>query len=280
MPIGGALTLSSDRTYTEAVSQQVDMSTAGAEPVARKIVVMLRKGGSGKTTTAVNLATALHCAGRRTLLIDLDPQANATLAVGIDPLGLTKHIGHLFTTIDTKLDEVVTLTTFGLAVLPAHPDLARTEAGMKVTQIGMLRGLLDPLEPTYDAIVIDTPPSESYLTVNALAAADEAIIPLQAHYLAMQGLAQALAQIEQVRRGLNPRLRVAGILPVMVNARTRISRLVLDEVGRRYPELLYPLSVDFSVKHIEASLAGEPIVVLDPTHQGAVAYRQLAEWFA
>jgi chromosome partitioning protein len=247
--------------------------------MARTITVTLRKGGSGKTTTAVNLATALHRSGRRTLLVDLDPQANATLAVGIDPLGLAKHVDHLFTTIDTQPGDVVVRTAFGLPLLPAHPDLARTEAGMKATQVGMLRGLLDPLRPEYDVVVIDTPPSESYLTVNALAAADEVIIPLQAHYLAMQGLAQAITQVEQVKRGLNPPLRVAGILPVMVNARTRISRLVLDEVGRTYPDLLLPLGVDFSVRHIEASLAGEPIVLLDPSHQGAVAYQQLAERF-
>jgi chromosome partitioning protein len=247
--------------------------------MARKIAVTLRKGGSGKTTTAINLATALHQRGDRVLLLDLDPQANATLAVGIDPLALTKHVDQLFTTIDTDPSDVITPAPFGLPVLPAHPDLARTEAGMKATQVGMLRGLLEPLESRYDIIVIDTPPSESYLTVNALAAADEVIIPLQAHYLAMQGLAQALTQVEQVRRGLNPRLRVAGILPVMVNARTKISRLVLEEVAQTYPELLYPISIDFSVKHIEASLAGEPIVVLDPAHQGALAYQVLAEMF-
>lgn len=247
--------------------------------MARKIAVTLRKGGSGKTTTAINVATALHQHGARVLLIDLDPQANATLAVGIDPLALTAHVDHLFTRIDTEPQDVVTHTLFGLPVLPSHPDLAQTEAGMKATQVGMLRGILEALEPKFDVIVIDTPPSESYLTVNALAAADEVIIPLQAHYLAMQGLAQALTQVEQVKRGLNPKLHVAGILPVMVNARTKISRLVLEEVARNYPELLYPISIDFSVKHIEASLAGEPIVVSDPGHQGAVAYQQLAERF-
>jgi chromosome partitioning protein len=247
--------------------------------MARKIAITLRKGGSGKTTTAINLAAALHALGQRALLLDLDPQANATLAVGLDPLALTRHVNHLFTTIDTPASAVIATTAFGLSVVPSHPDLASTEAGMKATQIGMLRGLLEPLDAAFDVIVIDTPPSESYLTVNALAAANEVIIPLQAHYLAMQGLAQALTQVEQVQRGLNPTLRVAGILPVMVNARTKISRLVLDEVGRTYPKILYPISIDFSIRHVEASLAGEPIVVLDPTHQGAIAYQQLAERF-
>ena len=108
---------------------------------------------------------------------------------------------------------MVTQTAFGLSILPSHPDLALTESGMKATQVGMLRGLLAPLENSYEVIVLDTPPSESYLTMNALAAADEVIIPLQAHYLALQGLAQALTQVDQVRNGLNPQLKVAGILP-------------------------------------------------------------------
>lgn len=241
------------------------------------IAVTLRKGGSGKTTTAVNLATALHKKGKRTLLVDLDPQANATISVGIDPLKLSKHINTLFTDINANITEAVIKTSFGLPLLPSHPDLAQTEAGMRATQIGLLKGLLDPIKNDFDFIVIDTPPAESYLTVNAMAVADEIIIPLQCHYLALRGLQDALQEIDQVRQGLNPSLKVAGILPTMVNNRTNIAKTVLEAVTEAYSGLLYPFQVDFSIKHAEATLAGLPIVIYDPTHQGSLAYLQLAD---
>lgn len=245
--------------------------------MAKKIAVSLRKGGSGKTTTAVNLATALHLRGKKTLLIDLDPQANATISVGIDPLSLTKHINTLFTDINTKTEEVIIKTSFGLPILPSHPDLADTEAGMRATQIGLLKGLLEPIDGLFDYIVIDTPPAESYLTVNAMAVADEILIPLQAHYLAMRGLQEAMQEIEEVKKGLNPKLKVAGILPTMVSNRTNIAKTVLEAVTEAYRSLLYPFQVDFSIKHAEATLAGLPIVIYDPKHQGSLVYMQLAD---
>lgn len=244
--------------------------------MARIIAVTLRKGGSGKTTTAVNLATALHKKGKRTLLVDLDPQANATISVGINPLKLSKHINTLFTDINAKINEAIIKTSFGLPLLPSHPDLADTEAGMRATQIGLLKGLLEPIKDKFDFIVIDTPPAESYLTVNAMAVADEIIIPLQAHYLAMRGLQDAIEEIDQVRQGLNPSLKIAGILPTMVNNRTNIAKTVLEAVTESYGSYLYPFQVDFSIKHSEATLAGLPIVLYDPTHQGSLAYTQLA----
>lgn len=241
------------------------------------IAVTLRKGGSGKTTTSINLATALHLKGKRTLLVDLDPQANATISVGIDPLSLQKHINTLFTDIHADIKDAIIKTSFGLPILPSHPDLAQTEAGMRATQIGLLKGLLEPIKGNYDFIVIDTPPAESYLTVNAMAVADEIIIPLQAHYLAMRGLQDALEEIDQVRQGLNPSLKIAGILPTMVSNRTNVAKTVLEAVTETYGRYLYPFQIDFSIRHAEASLAGLPIVVYDPKHQGSIVYMQLAD---
>ncbi|PJC32750.1 hypothetical protein CO049_02060 [Candidatus Roizmanbacteria bacterium CG_4_9_14_0_2_um_filter_36_12] len=247
--------------------------------MAKKIAVILRKGGSGKTTTAVNLATALLKKGKRVLLIDLDPQANATISVGVDPMTLKKHINTLFIDINTQAKDIIVKTSFNLDLLPAHPDLADTEAGLRATQVGLLKGMLEPLDDLYDFIIIDTPPSESYLTVNALAVADEVLIPLQTHFLAMKGLQNVLDEVEQVRHGLNPHLKVAGILPTMVNQRTNISKTVLDAVRKQYKELVYPIKIDFSIRHTESSLAGLPIVLYDPKHQGSEAYYKLAKLF-
>ncbi len=247
--------------------------------MAHIIAITLRKGGSGKTTTAINLATALHQCGRRVLLVDLDPQANATISVGIDPLALTKHINSLFVDYHVQPPEVIVRSDFGLSLLPSHPDLAETEAGMRSAQVGLLRDILEPLVDDYDYMVVDTPPSESHLTVNALVATDEVIIPLQAHYLAMRGLEEVMREIDDVRHGLNPKIKIAGILPTMVNARTNIARTVLETVKKEYGELVYPFQIDFSIRHTEASLAGVPIVLYDAAHQGAQAYKQLAQTF-
>lgn len=245
--------------------------------MARKIAVSLRKGGSGKTTTAVNLAEALRQKGQQVLLVDLDPQANATISVGIHPGSLKKHINSLFTDINARIEEVIIVTKFGMPLLPSHPDLAKTEAGMHASQIGMLKSILGSIEDKFDFIIIDTPPSESYLTVNALVYIDEIIIPLQAHYLAMRGLEDMLAEIIKVKQGLNPGIRLAGILPTMVSNRTNIAKTILESVQKAYGEFMYPFQVDFSVRHTEASLAGLPILCYEPTHQGSIAYRKLAE---
>jgi chromosome partitioning protein len=213
------------------------------------------------------------------LLVDLDPQANATLAVGIDPKTLQRNINHLFTDISLHPKDVIVKTSFGLDILPSHPDLSNTETGMQATQLGVVRSLLAPLEKNYDFIILDTPPAKSYLAVSAVVAADEVLLPLQVHYLALQGLGETLDEIEQIRKGLNPQLKVSGVLPVMYNKYTNIGKAILDELKEKYAKLVYSFEVDFSVRHIEASVEGLPIVLYDPSHQGAIAYMKLADTF-
>jgi chromosome partitioning protein len=251
--------------------------------MARKIAVRIKKGGGNKSTAAINLATALHVKGKskslKVLLVDLDPQANATLAVGIDPKTLKKNINHLFTDISVHPKDVIVKTSFGLDILPSHPDLSNTETGMQATQLGVIRSLLAPLERHYDFMILDTPPAKSYLAVSAVVAADEVLLPLQVHYLALQGLGETLDEIDQIRKGLNPHIKVAGVLPVMYNKYTNIGKAILDELKEKHATLVYPFEVDFSVRHIEASVAGLPIVLYDPGHQGAIAYNKLADTF-
>ncbi len=245
--------------------------------MVRKLAVAMRKGGSGKTTTTVNLAAGLAVLGKRVLLIDLDPQANATSALGIDPGQSVPHIHDLLANSSIDPHSATYKFNWGLDVIASHVDLAKLESGMKPTDVHALKTLLTPLENEYDYILVDTPPSESMLTASALTFANEIVIPLQAHFFAMEGLAQAMDQVEKVKQGLNKDIRVIGILPTMVNARTNISRTVIDSASEAYPDLVYPFSVDYSVRHPEATLAGVPIVISDPNHNGAIAYKKLAE---
>jgi chromosome partitioning protein len=245
--------------------------------MAKKIVVSMYKGGSGKTTTTINLAAAIHQMGKRVLLVDLDPQANATAGVGVNPLAPERNASHMFTTSDVGPREVIVKSPHGFDVIPSHIALAAAEGGMKASAVLMLKSLLAAVDADYDVIIADTAPGEGLLTVQALAWADSVLIPLQVHYWAMDGLQSTMDQIEKVREGLNPNLRVEGILPVMVMPRTTLAREVLQAVQKEYPRELFTQQVDFSIKHPTVAVEGAPIVIADPSHPGAVTYRVIAE---
>lgn len=245
--------------------------------MSKILTIAIRKGGSGKTTTAVNLAAGLQYMGHKTLLVDLDQSANATMHVGINPYTLTRSINTLFTDIGARPQSVVQVTDFGLSVLPATSDLEKTEAGMTATQIGVLKPILDELDEDYEFIIIDTPPSHSYLSISALVASHYALIPLEPHFLAMDGLAKIMDDIDQVKKGLNKDLSVVGIAPVKVQEHTNLAQSVLKQVQAEYPNKLLPVKVRFSIKIAEAALYGKPVYAYAPQNEGAREYAALSE---
>ena len=197
--------------------------------MSKILTVAIRKGESGKTTTAVNVASALQLTGHRTLLVDLDQSAYATMHVGINPYTLTRSMHTLFTDFTASPESVLQVTSFGLSVLPVTGALEDIEAGMKASQIGALKPILSAVADQFEYIVIDTPPSHIYLSLSALVASDYVLIPLEPHYLAMDGLAKILNDIDQVKRGLNPKLTLLGIVPVKVQERTNIAQMISCE---------------------------------------------------
>lgn len=253
--------------------------------MATIISVPLRKGGSGKTTTAVNVATGLQIRGYRVLLVDLDDQANATMCVGINPFALKHSVGTLLTDIAVQPHDVIVTTDFGLSVLPATQELENVAAGMTATSVYALKPIFETLANDYDYIIVDTQPGHSYLSLSALVASNYALIPLQAHYLAMEGLARIIEDIHRVQhgdipnswRGPNPYLRVLGIVPCMVQQNTNVSQLVIDKVRSDYPDLVLPIEIKLSISFVNVSLEGKPLVIADPKHPGARAYMDLVD---
>ncbi len=239
--------------------------------------IVIRKGGSGKTTTAVNLTQALLQRRRRVLLVDLDPQGDSTKHVGLRPRQLHQSINTLFTKIGVDPHDIVQTTEYGLSIMPANRDLEETDRSMKATQVGLLKPIIEALAEDYEYIIIDTRPAESYLTFNALFASTHALIPMQTEYFAMDGLVDTLKDISDVKRGLNPSLTLVGILPTQVRATTNLAKTVLEEVGQEYHQLILPVSIRHSVKLGEAAYAGMPGLLYAPESEAAKDYIRLAE---
>ena len=246
--------------------------------MAKVVAIVNQKGGVGKTTTCVNLAAALKAKGLRVLLCDFDPQANATSGMGVDKTRSNGVYDVLINGVETE--KAIVTTPYG-DVLPSSKALAG--AGVEMIDMEerqfLLRKALEQVAERYDYIIIDCPPSLELLTLNALGAADSLLVPLQGEYCALEGLSDRMGTVRIVRRGLNPKLEIEGVLLTMFDGRTNLAIQVAQESKRCFPGKVYSAVIPRNIRLSEAPSHGKPINAYDRTCRGAEAYGAVAEEF-
>ncbi len=246
--------------------------------MGRIIAVANQKGGVGKTTTAVNLSACLAEAGKRVLLVDVDPQGNATSGLGIERKLLASSVYELLLEDMSPVQVMVQTVVKGLWVVPATIDLAGAEIELvpRISRENRLKRAFQGVRGDFDFVIIDCPPSLGLLTINALTAADSILIPIQCEYYALEGLTQLMETFKLVREALNPNLEVEGVVLTMFDGRTNLSIQVVDDVKKYFKGKVYKSIITRNVRLSEAPSHGQPITVYDPRSKGAEAYQELA----
>jgi chromosome partitioning protein len=267
----GAADAATEATVVEAAG--------GRYALPRVIAIANQKGGVGKTTTTINVGAALAELGQRVLIVDIDPQANASTGLGIENRGLETSMYHVLMH-EVPLENCIEPTDVkGLFVAPASLDLAGAEIELvpAFSRETRLRRSIEAVLEQFDYVLIDCPPSLGLLTVNGLSAAQEVLVPIQCEYYALEGLGQLLRNVDLVRRNLNPQLHVSTIVCVMYDARTKLADQVVTEVRDHFGDKVVNTVVPRSVRLSEAPSFGQPITTFDPRSRGALAYRDVAK---
>ena len=246
--------------------------------MGRIIAIANQKGGVGKTTTSINLSSSLAAEGKKVLLVDIDPQGNATSGVGIIKQTLENTVYELFLGETTISECLVNSAVDNLSVLPSNVNLS----GAEIDLIGVddreyiLKNILDSIKDMYDYILIDCPPSLNILTVNALCAADSILVPLQCEYFALEGLTLLIETVDQLASAVNSKLKIEGILRTMFDNRNRLSTDVSDELKKNFGDLVYETIIPRNVRLAEAPSYGKPVMYYDKSSVGSKAYLSLA----